>query len=92
MSRPFLSEPRIAEVKGSDGVDADIARKGHTDEIGNSLSGGQTEMEVNDEVHGDVALDFTGASKLLPDVSEMEPPHGLDPMPDVEPGGSQNLS
>ena len=80
------------EVKGFDGVDVDFVPKGHTDEIGNSLSGGRTEMEVGDEVHGDVALDFTRASKLLPDVSEMEPPHGLDPMSDVEPGGSQNLS
>ena len=90
-SRPFPSEPRIVEVKGSDGVDADLVPKGHTDEVGNSLSGGQTEIEVGKEVHGDVALDFTGVSKLLPDVSEVEPPHGLDPMPDFEPGGSQNL-
>ena len=29
---------------------------------------------------------------MLPDVSEVEPPHGLDPMPDFEPGGSQNLA
>ena len=91
-SRPFPSEPKIVEVKGFDGVDADLAPKDYTDEIGNSLSGGRTEMEVGEEVHGDVALDFTGASKIRPDVSEVEPPHGLDPMRDFEPGGSQNLS
>ena len=91
-SRPFPSEPRIVEVKGSDGVDADLAPKDHTNEVGNSLDGGRTEIEADKEVHGDVALDFTGASKMLLNVSEVEPPHGLDPMPDAKPGGSQNLS
>ena len=72
-SRPFPSELRIVEVKGSDGVDAELAPKGHIDEVGNSLGGGGTEIEAGKEVHGDVALDFTGASKMLPNVSEVEP-------------------
>ena len=91
-SRPFPSEPRIVEVEGSDGVDANLAPKGHTDEVGNSLGGGRIEIEAGKEVHDNVALDLTGASKTLCDLSEVESPHGLDPMPDFEPGGSQNLS
>ena len=91
-SRPCPSEPRIVEVKGSDGVDADLVPKGHTNEVGISLGGSGTEIEASKEVHGDVALDFTKASKMLPDVSEVEPLHGLDPMRDFEPGGSQNPS
>ena len=51
-SRPFPSEPKIVEVKGSDGVDTSLAPKDHTNEIGNSLSGGRTEMEVGEKFMG----------------------------------------
>ena len=91
-SRPLPSEPRIVEVEGFDGVDADLVPKGHTDEVGNSLGGGRTEIEAGKEVHGDVVLDLMGASKMLRDLSEVESPLGSDPMPDFELGGSQNLS